>query len=111
MNVPMMVIVQICRVAHDAGCRLCWITAQNSNQTTIRAESVGIESWEENSLLAIESKQTATSLCVPTEGMMSLAKLSIMIISISGFPFSELLHSGAGRYSGRLNLPFEQRAC
>ena len=38
-------------IAHDAGCGLCRIAAQYGNHTSISAETVGIESCEEDTLL------------------------------------------------------------
>lgn len=38
-------------IAHDAGCGLCRITAQDGNHASVRAEAVGIESCEEDTLL------------------------------------------------------------
>ena len=39
------------RIPHDAGGRLCRITAQNGNQSSVGAETVGIEPCEEDALV------------------------------------------------------------
>ena len=44
-------LARLARIAHDTGCGLCRIAAQYGNHASVRAEAVGIESCEEDTLL------------------------------------------------------------